>query len=65
MSQTASDKEEKKTKRQKAKQINLLESHWQNNRHMRILGKRNFIPKDPDATFMHMKQTLGAIKTGI
>lgn len=58
---TASDKEEKKTKRQKAKQINLLESHCKKlaeyNRHMRILGKRNSYSKtDPDATFMHMKE---------
>ena len=58
---TASDKEEKKTKRQKAKQINLLESHCKKlaeyNRHMKILGKRNSYSKtDPDATFMHMKE---------
>lgn len=58
---TASDKEEKKAKRQKAKQIKLLESHCEKlaeyNRHMRILGKRNSYSKtDPDATFMHMKE---------
>jgi len=56
-----SDKEEKKAKRQKAKQIKQLESHCEKlaeyNRHMRILGKRNSYSKtDPDATFMHMKE---------
>lgn len=56
-----SDKEEKKAKRQKTKQIKVLESHCEKlaeyNRHMRILGKRNSYSKtDPDATFMHMKE---------
>ena len=57
----ASDREDKKAQRQKARQLKQLESHRDKleeyDRHMRILGGRNSYSKtDPDATFMRMKE---------
>ena len=57
----ASDREDKKVQRQKARQLKQLESHRDKlaeyDRHMRILGGRNSYSKtDPDATFMRMKE---------
>lgn len=55
------DKEEKKVRCQKKKQIKELEAHRDKlieyNHHLNILGQRNSYSKtDKDATFMHMKE---------
>ena len=56
-----SDKEQRKSRREKKRQIKELEAHRaklaEYERHLEILGERNSYSKtDPDATFMRMKE---------
>ncbi len=65
--QATQDKEQKKTLREKKKQVRELEGYrdklMEYDNHLEVLGERNSYSKtDPDATFMRMKED--AMKNG-